>query len=134
EDEKGDPIYTTLAETPVKNGENVQLTIDVNLQELIYSQYEGKYKGAAAAVDPKTGEILALVSSTSYDPIPLTYSISQSAWDALMNDKRQPFVNRFSASFAPGSMIKPDVGAIGLSNKEITHNEQINIEGLTWKK
>src|SRR5699024_1634293 len=134
EDEKGDAVYTTIAESPVKNGENVQVTIDINLQELLYKQYEGKYKGAAAAVDPHTGEILALVSSPSYDPIPLTYGISQSAWDALMNDKRQPFVNRFTATFAPGSVIKPVVGAIGLKNKSITHDEQITIEGLRWKK
>lgn len=134
EDEKGDAVYTTIAESPVKNGENVQVTIDINLQELLYKQYEGKYKGAAAAVDPHTGEILALVSSPSYNPIPLTYGISQAAWDALMNDKRQPFVNRFSATFAPGSVIKPVVGAIGLKNKSITHDEQITIEGLRWKK
>src|SRR5699024_8266094 len=52
----------------------------------------------------------------------------------LMNDKRQPFVNRFTATFAPGSVIKPVVGAIGLKNKSITHDEQITIEGLRWKK
>src|SRR5699024_4594560 len=56
------------------------------------------------------------------------------AWDALMNDKNQPFVNRFTATFAPGSVIKPVIGAIGLQNNSITHDEQINIEGLTWQK
>lgn len=134
EDEKGDTVYTTLAEKPVENGEKIQLTIDINLQELLFNQYEDKLTGAAAAIHPNTGEVLALVSTPSFDPIQLAYGISQSAWDALMNDKNKPFVNRFTATFAPGSVIKPVVGAIGLKNNSITHDEQINIEGLTWKK
>lgn len=134
EDEKGDTIQTTLAEKPVENGEKIILTVDINLQELLFDQYEDDLTGAAAAVHPTTGEVLALVSNPSFDPIPLTYGISQSAWDALMNDKDQPFVNRFTATFAPGSVIKPVVGAIGLNNKVITHDEKITIEGLTWKK
>src|SRR5699024_2486990 len=56
------------------------------------------------------------------------------AWDALMEDKGKPFVNRFSATFAPGSVIKPVIAAIGLGNKSITHEEGLNIQGLTWKK
>lgn len=133
-DEKGDPIHSTLTEKPVQHGENIQVTIDINLQELLYEQYENKLKGAATAIHPTTGEILALVSSPSYDPIPLTYGISQSDWDALMNDKRQPFVNRFTATYAPGSVIKPVVGMIGLNNGSITHDEGLTIEGLTWQK
>lgn len=133
-DEKGDAVLTPIAEKPVKNGENIHLTIDVNLQELIYEQYEGKLKGAAAAVHPTTGEILALVSSPSYDPISLTYGISQAQWEALMNDQGQPFVNRFAALYAPGSVIKPITGMIGLKNGSITKDEGIVIEGLKWKK
>lgn len=134
EDEKGDLESTVLAEKPVQDGEKIVLTIDINLQELLYEKYEGKIKGAAAAINPKTGEILALVSSPSFDPIRLTYGITQSEWDALMNDEDSPFVNRFAATYAPGSVIKPIIGAIGLKNGTITHDEQIPIEGLTWKK
>lgn len=134
EDERGDKISTVLAEKPVQDGEKIVLTIDVNLQELIFEKYEGQMKGAAAAIHPKTGEILALVSSPSFDPIQLTYGITQTEWENLMNDKNSPFVNRFAATFAPGSVIKPVIGAIGLENGTITHDEQINIEGLTWKK
>lgn len=134
EDEKGDQLASILAEKPVNDGENIQVTIDVNLQEQLYEKYENNIKGAAAAINPKTGEILALVSSPSFDPIKLTYGISQSSWDELMNDARQPFVNRFSATYAPGSVIKPVIGMIGLRNGSITNNEEIKIEGLTWKK
>ncbi|MFD2132687.1 penicillin-binding transpeptidase domain-containing protein [Pseudogracilibacillus auburnensis] len=122
-----------LAEKSVKNGEHIQISIDVNIQEKIFSSYEGK-SGTAAAINPKTGEILALISSPSFDPNELTYGISQSNWDALMNDKEEPFVNRFTATYAPGSVLKPVSAAIGLSNGTIKPEEGITINGLTWGK
>ena len=134
EGETDEPIYTTLAEKEVVHGKKLQLTIDINLQEFIYEEFEGKLKGTAVALHPKTGEILALVNSPSFDPLPLTYGISQSEWEKLMNDKNQPFVNRYAATYAPGSVLKPVFAAIGLENGTITHEEKIEIEGLTWKK
>lgn len=132
--ETGDPVYTTIAEKEVIHGQRIKLTIDVNLQELMYQAYEGKLKGTAAALDPNTGEVLALVSSPSFNPTPLTYGVNQGQWENLINDKQQPFVNRFAATFAPGSVLKPVFAAIGLQNGSITHEEKINIEGRTWKK
>lgn len=134
EDENGKEETVVIAEKPVQHGKHVQLTIDINLQEKIYDAYEGELTGTAAAIHPKTGEILALVSSPSYNPNELTYGITQSRWDALTNDSRKPFVNRFAATYAPGSVIKPIVAAIGLKNGAIKHDEGIKIEGLTWKK
>src|SRR5699024_7163789 len=61
-----------IAEKEVKNGENIQLTIDVNIQEKIYNTYNGD-AGTAAAIHPKTGETLALVSSPAFDPNELLY-------------------------------------------------------------
>src|SRR5699024_11232996 len=57
---------TVLAEKKVKDGQNIQLTIDVNLQEKIYDSYDGE-AGTSTAVNPKTGETLALVSSPGLD-------------------------------------------------------------------
>lgn len=131
-DELGNPQHETLAEKPVKHGENVHLTIDISLQELLFERYDDDLKGTAAAVHPNTGEVLALVSSPSYDPITLTYGINQSDWDELMEDEDNPFLNRFTATFAPGSVIKPVTGAIGLQNNSITHEEGIEINGLRW--
>src|SRR5699024_5029237 len=56
-----------LAEIPVEDGENVQLTIDVNVQDKIYDAFDGE-AGTAASINPKTGETLALVSSPAFDP------------------------------------------------------------------
>ncbi|MEI3613833.1 penicillin-binding transpeptidase domain-containing protein [Pseudogracilibacillus sp. SO30301A] len=122
-----------LAEKPVQHGEHVQVAIDVNIQEKIFKAY-GDQSGTAAAIHPKTGEILALISSPSFDPNELTYGITQKRWDQLMEDKNQPFLNRFTATYAPGSVIKPVTAAIGLSNGTIKPEEGITINGLTWGK
>src|SRR5690625_3397925 len=124
-----------LAEKPVKNGEHVQVSIDVNIQELIYNTFKEKnVSGTAAAVHPTTGEVLALVSSPSYDPNELTYGITQDRWDSLMDDPQQPFLNRFTSTYAPGSVIKPITAAIGLTEGSITHDEGLTINGLKWGK
>src|SRR5699024_5067217 len=107
---------------PVQHGEHVQVAIDVNIQEKIFNAY-GEHSGTAAAIHPKTGEILALISSPAFDPNELTYGITQTNWDQLMEDEKQPFVNRFTATYAPGSVIKPITAAIGLNNGTIKPNE-----------
>lgn len=96
-----------LAETPMKNGENITLTIDANIQDKVFDSYEGE-AGTATVLDPKTGETLALVSSPSFDPNEFLFGISQSRWDQLSDDPKMPLQNRFSATYAPGSVIKPD--------------------------
>ncbi|WP_186580775.1 penicillin-binding transpeptidase domain-containing protein [Aquibacillus kalidii] len=130
--EKEDEEPVTLAETEVQHGENITLTIDAELQKTIYESFNGD-AGTASAIHPKTGETLALVSSPAFDPNQLTYGINQEDWDALQDDEKQPLINRFAATFAPGSTIKPITAAIGLKNGSIKPNEGIEIEGLTWK-
>ncbi|MEN2768713.1 penicillin-binding transpeptidase domain-containing protein [Ornithinibacillus xuwenensis] len=139
--EKGAKIYVTkedgseitLTETEVKNGENIQTTIDSTVQDELYQSLE-EAPGTASAINPKTGETLALVSSPSFDPNKMVYGISQTEWDELQNDPNRPMFNRFSATYAPGSVIKPITTAIGLQNDTIQPEEEIEIEGLTWGK
>lgn len=124
-----------IAEKPVKNGEHVQVSIDVNIQELIYQSFKEKnVSGTAAAVHPKTGEVLALVSSPGYDPNEMTFGITQTRWDTLMDDPQKPFLNRFTSTFAPGSVLKPITAAIGLTEGSITPDEALTINGLKWGK
>lgn len=122
-----------LAELPVQNGEHIQLTIDINIQEDIFESYD-ELTGTAAALHPKTGEVYALVSSPAFNPNDFVYGISESNWNKLISDETKPLVNRFAATYAPGSVIKPITSAIGLKNGTITHEEEIVIDGLTWKK
>lgn len=123
----------TLAEKQVKDGENIIVTIDINVQEAIYNEF-GTYAGTAAAIHPKTGEVLALVSSPAFNPNDLLYGISEKDWDQLQNNPQKPLINRFSSTFAPGSVIKPVTAAIGLKNGTIKPNDALTINGLTWGK
>lgn len=133
ENESGETESVTLAEKEVKHGKHVQVTIDVNVQEKVFDAFD-KEAGTATVINPKTGEILALVSAPSFDPNPFVYGISQAQWDTLADDKTEPFLNRFSATFAPGSVIKPITAAVGLANGSIDPQEGLEIKGLTWSK
>ncbi len=127
--ENGDE--TVIAEKPVKDGENVVTTIDAGVQETIYNAYEDD-AGTAAAIHPKTGETLALVSAPSFDPNEWVFGISQSKYDQIRNNPKRPLLNRFTATFSPGSAMKPVSAAIGLHNGSIVPGEGIEINGLTW--
>ncbi len=131
--ESEDGNTTTIAETAVQHGDDLTITIDATIQEMIYNSFEDD-AGTAAAIDPKTGETIALVSSPAFDPNQLTYGISQSEWDTLQNDPQSPITNRFAATFSPGSAFKPVTSAIGLSNGTIQIGEGIEINGKTWAK
>lgn len=142
--EDGGKIFTTrkvdgkekeiiIAEKESKQGENIKLTIDLNLQKKIYSEMSAQ-KGASTAINPITGETLALVSSPSYDPnVFTTYKTEtiKKQWESTWKDLS---VNRFNKSYSPGSTFKLITAAIGLENGTIKPEEQIDITGTDWKK
>lgn len=128
---KEDEEEIVLAERPVKDGENITLTIDVNIQEKIYDSFDGD-AGTASAINPKSGETLALVSSPAFDPNEILYGTTPNLWEKLQDDEKEPLLNRFSATFAPGSALKPITAAIGLENGAIKPDEGLEIEGKTW--
>ncbi|MGM8212537.1 penicillin-binding transpeptidase domain-containing protein [Virgibacillus sp. W0430] len=136
--EKGATITVTkedeeivLAEKEVKDGENIYLTIDTITQEKLFAAYD-ELAGTAAAIHPKTGETLALVSSPAFDPNEIVYDASSELWNKLENDAQKPLINRFSATYAPGSVIKPISAAIGLQDGSLDPEEGLAIKGLTW--
>ena len=70
--------------------------------------------GTAAAIHPITGETLALVSSPSFDPNILTLGATAEQWKKLQDNELNPLLNRFAATYAPGSVMKPITASIGL--------------------
>ncbi|WP_121640165.1 penicillin-binding transpeptidase domain-containing protein [Virgibacillus sp. Bac330] len=122
---------TILTEKEAKDGENVKLTIDINAQEKIYNTLDGD-KSTTSVIDAKTGETLGLVSSPSFDPNEILYGSTANIWKKLEEDKENPLLNRFSSTYAPGSVIKPITGAIGMKNGTIDPKEGLKISGLTW--
>lgn len=124
--------YKTVAEKQPKNGQNLQLTIDTNVQDAMYSQFRRK-SGAAVAINPTTGDVLGLVSAPSYDPNQFAMGISDSAYKKLSTDPMQPLLNRFSSVTTPGSTFKPITAAIGLSHNTINPSQEVAINGLRWQ-
>ncbi|WP_142828405.1 penicillin-binding transpeptidase domain-containing protein [Planococcus soli] len=123
----------TIAETPAENGETIVLTIDAELQKSTFDSMEGE-AGTSAAVDPETGETLALVSSPAYDPNEYMLGISESRFKELSKDPLNPLFNRFGAAYAPGSTIKPVTAAIGMEAGTLEPAEGLQIDGATWQK
>ena len=123
----------TIVKREGKDGEDIKLTIDSNLQTKIYNDYATE-KSATCVINPKTGEILALVSTPSYDSNDFINGISQEKWNQLSNDARKPFYSRYQATFAPGSSFKPVIGAIGLTTNKFTAEDNFGKSGTSWQK
>nr|WP_309098525.1 penicillin-binding transpeptidase domain-containing protein [Fredinandcohnia onubensis] len=123
----------TLAEKKAKDGETITLAIDIDVQLTTYDQLGGN-TGAAAAIHPLTGETLALVSSPSFDPNAFVLGISTEEWNRLNEDPLKPLINRFGATYAPGSTFKPITAGIALETHVITPETTIDIKGKEWQK
>jgi penicillin-binding protein 2 len=108
--EHGDPIENKDF-TP---GTNLPLTLDLDLQSVAELTMEGR-RGAVVAIDPRNGEVLAMVSRPAFDPNLFTRRMSRSDWKDLNDNPDHPMMNRaIQAQFAPGSTFKPIVTIAGL--------------------
>ena len=97
-----------------KQGQNLVLTIDVEIQKIVEKLLLGK-EGAVAVLDPNSGAILAMSSSPSFDPNLFAGKFSKTAWNALSYDKLHPLQNRaIQGQYAPGSVYKIITAAAGL--------------------
>ncbi|HFM5860058.1 TPA: penicillin-binding transpeptidase domain-containing protein [Enterococcus faecium] len=122
-----------LIEHEVQNGKDIKLTIDAKAQKTAFDSLGGK-AGSTVAITPKTGDLLALASSPSYDPNKMTNGISQEDYKAYEENPEHPFISRFATGYAPGSTFKIITAAIGLDNGTIDPNEVLTINGLKWQK
>jgi penicillin-binding protein 2 len=105
-----------LGEEPYTAGNDLVTTLDLDLQRAAEDAV-GEQMGAVVALDPRTGEILALVSKPAYDPNLFATRISSADYRNLMDDPRKPFQNRaIQSHFAPGSVFKVFMAAAGLES------------------
>ncbi len=114
-------------------GKDLILTIDIDRQVRLYDSMEGE-PGTASDVDYKTGEIYALVSSPAYDPNTFVFGHTKESYDALLNDKDNPLLNRFTKLYSPGSTIKPLMAATAFETINFDENKTIAITGKKWQK
>lgn len=123
----------TLAKVELKNGEDIKLTIDSEIQRKLYEQFK-QDKSASVAINPKTGEILAAVSTPTFNSNDFSLGMTTNKWNELSNNENKPLYNRFLASYAPGSSFKPITGGVGLETNSFTAEDDFGASGTKWQK
>lgn len=109
-------------------GKDLKLTIDLDVQIAAEEAIEGK-NGAIVAMDPRTGEILAMVSRPTFDANDFTVRITRKQWNQLINDPAKPMLNKaIQAQLAPGSVFKIVMAIAGLQ-EGIAQNMRVNCPG-----
>jgi penicillin-binding protein 2 len=122
-------VLETHAPTP---GRNLYLSLDVRLQKAAEAAFDGR-PGAAVAVDPRNGQVLAMVSVPSFDPNLFVNGISQADYAALTNDPDKPLYNRaLRGVYPPGSTVKPLIGLAGLETGMRTPQDSVVSTGVFY--
>ena len=131
--DKNDKVIENLCALEIdKSPQDITLTIDIDLQQSLYNEYQND-KSASVALNPKTGEVLALVSTPSYSNNDFVLGLSTDKWNALNNDSNQPMMSRYKQTFTPGSTMKPITAAIGLETKTIDPDKDLGAKDK-WQK
>ncbi len=132
EDKEKNP-KAIISEITVKNGENITLTIDSEIQKKLYNELK-EDAGLFVVMHPKTGALSALVSTPSYDPNKFVLGMNTNEWNEIKNNPKNPMLARYLQSYCPGSTFKPITGAIGLTTGTLSENDTFTYSGLSWKK
>ncbi|PVZ19421.1 MULTISPECIES: penicillin-binding protein 2 [unclassified Pseudomonas] len=118
-------VMRVLRHTDPVPGQNITLSLDINLQRAAEKALDGR-RGAIVALDPNTGEVLAMVSEPGFDPNLFVTGISFKQYTALRDSIDRPLFNRvLRGLYAPGSTIKPEVAIAGLDSGVINAGTRI---------
>ncbi len=120
-----------LAKREAKSGKNIYLTLDVSLQKVCEETLDDR-SGAVVAMDPGTGEILALASGPTFNPNAFILGMPVDEWAELRDDPRQPMINRALSRYPPGSSFKIVTSAAALDTGKVTPETEFEDEGV-WK-
>lgn len=131
-DDMGNTSETLISSEP-QDGKDIQVTIDASLQQTAYDQFKDE-KAAAAAMNPVTGEVLALVSTPAYDPNEFVLGISDERWEELNDPATAPLQNRFQGTWVPGSTFKGITAAVGVDSGKLDPSANMGYVGLSWQK
>ena len=115
-------VMDEIEKEAFKSGNDIILTLNSELQRTAYESMAGK-KGSVVALDPRNGEILAMISMPSFDPTAISLGLSQSDFEKLNRDKKRPLFNRaIAGQYPPGSTVKPML-ALGALDMGIVNSE-----------
>lgn len=115
------------------DGQTIYLTINSKTQKAAFKALEDA-TGSSVVINPKTGDLNALVSKPSYDPNKMVRGISQEDYAEYADDENMPFLTRFAQRYAPGSTLKTVTAAVGLDNGTMTETKTHKIKGLKWQE
>ncbi|BBP45390.1 penicillin-binding protein 2 [Thiosulfatimonas sediminis] len=123
-------VLRKLETTPAVPGQDIHLTLDIELQKFS-EQLMGGRRGSIIAIDPQNGEILAYVSTPTFDPNLFVDGIDGKSYSTLLNDPNRPFINRaINGQYPPGSTIKPFIALGAIENDYITPQKKIYDPGF----
>lgn len=132
------PVQILGRKEPVP-GDDLELTIDINLQQAAEKAVDeqltqiGAHAAAAVVMNPQTGEILAMVSRPAFDPNLFAHGISSKDWNQLNNNPYHPMDNKtITGEYPPGSTFKIVTGTAALTEGVVTPEEQIFDSGHHW--
>lgn len=127
-DALGRQLRIVREESPQK-GEDLTISLDIELQRIVEEAYRGR-SGASVALNPGTGEILALVSLPSFDPNLFSRGISAKDWKILNENPKHPFLNRaIQSQYPPGSVFKAVVATAALEENVLSPDFRVNCTG-----
>ncbi len=129
---KEDQSTQTVAKKEPENGETIQLTIDIALQQQLYDIVKDE-RGTAATINPSTGEVTSLISVPAFDPNDFILGMTTEQYNEFLNDENQPNINRFAATYSPGSTIKLISSMIGFNSGVLDADELRTISGKQWQ-
>jgi penicillin-binding protein 2 len=125
----GGRAIRSLARSEPQSGNNLVVTLDIKLQRIAEEAFQD-FRGALVAIDPRTGDVLALVSKPGYDPNLFVDGIDPHNWDALNNSPDKPLNNRaLRGQYPPGSTIKPFMALAALGYGKRTPEQTISDPG-----
>ncbi|KIF83019.1 penicillin-binding protein 2 [Noviherbaspirillum autotrophicum] len=128
----GGRAVRTLSRTHASPGNNLILSVDIELQKIIEEAF-GDRRGALVAIEPSTGDILAYVSMPTYDPNLFVDGIDAQSWEELNNSPDRPLLNRpLTGSYPPGSTYKPFMALAALELGKRTPSATVYDPGYFW--
>ena len=123
-------VVRDLARVAGKPGQDAVTSLDMAMQEFVTRRCSSEQSVACVLLDAVTGDILALVSSPSFDPLPFSTGLTSAMWQELANDPRKPLSNKVIAGiYPPGSTFKPVVASAALTAGVLTPQTSFSCPG-----
>lgn len=115
-----------------KNGKDFTTTIDSKLQKAYYAAFAND-KAAVTMLNPQTGEVMAAISTPSYNPNDFVKGLSATQWEAYNDADKKPLLNRLTVRYEPASTFKALTASAGIEHGTLIPDEELNIKGLKWQ-